>query len=60
MIEDIPAHVKRRKRQHSIAISDEMIEEIEKITKGCISVSGFIRYAINNEFERQRKRGKVF
>ena len=55
MIDEIPAHVRKRKRQRSVAISDEMIKEIKKHTKDCISVSGFIRMAVLKELERKRK-----
>jgi len=55
MIDEVPTHVRKRKRQRSIAISDEMLKEVKKATKGCISSSGFIRMAIMNELERRKK-----
>lgn len=44
--------VKKRNRQRSIAISDNLINEIKDVTKDCISISGFIRMAIVNELEK--------
>jgi metal-responsive CopG/Arc/MetJ family transcriptional regulator len=55
MNEDVLDFVKKRNRQRSIAISDNLIKEIEEITKGCISVSGFIRMAVRNEIDRYKK-----
>ena len=51
----IPENIKKRNRQRSIAISDNLIEEIKKVTKGCVSVSGFIRLAITNELEKYKR-----
>lgn len=48
--------IKDRNRQRSIAISDNLIEEVKEVTKDCISVSGFIRMAIINELERCEKK----
>ena len=47
--------IKKRNRQRSIAISDNLIKEIESITKGCISISGFIRLAVRNEIDKHKK-----
>ena len=55
MLNDIPIKVMKRNRQRSIAISDELIKEIKKATKGCISVSGFVRMAVVEKLERQQK-----
>ena len=55
MLNDIPAHVARRNRQRSIAISDDMLKEIRNVTKGCISISGFIRMAVMKELEKVKK-----
>lgn len=57
MIEDIPAHVCRRNRQRSIAISEDMVRDIKNATKCCISVSAFIRLAVKNELEKRDKNG---
>ena len=56
MIGDIPEHVLKRNRQRSIAISDELLKEIKEVTKGCVSVSGFIRLAVVNEIEKFKKK----
>jgi len=55
MLDSLSEKVKKRNRQRSIAISDNLIEEIKKATKGCISVSGFIRLAIVNELEKYKQ-----
>ncbi len=55
MLNEITAHVARRNRQRSIAISDDMLKEIKTVTKGCISISGFIRMAVMKELERVKK-----
>lgn len=55
MLNDIPESVKKRNRQRSIAISDNLINEIKYVTKDCISISGFIRMAIVNELEKYKK-----
>jgi len=52
MLEDIPAHVKRRNRKRTIAISDNTWEEIKNVTKGYMTVSQFIRMAVDKEIER--------
>jgi len=51
--------IRRRIRQQSIALPDEMILEIKKITRGCISVSSWVRMAIVKELEREGKRGSM-
>lgn len=56
MIEDIPAHVKRRNRKRTIAISDNTWEEIKRITKGYITVSQFIRMSVEKELEKTRNK----
>jgi len=55
MNEDFSERVKKRNQHRSIAISYNLIQEIKKVTKGCISVSGFIRMAVVNELERRKK-----
>ena len=55
MNEDILDFVKKRNRQRSIAISDNLIKEIKDITKDCVSVSGFIRLAIRKEIDKQKR-----
>ncbi|HLC73892.1 MAG TPA: hypothetical protein VJH20_04630 [Candidatus Nanoarchaeia archaeon] len=56
MLNDIPECVKKRNRQRSIAISDNLISEIKKVTKDCISISGFIRMAVVNELEKYKEK----
>ncbi len=55
MNEAITESVRKRNRQRSIAISDNLVGEIRKATKGAISVSGFIRMAVVNELEKIKK-----
>ncbi len=55
MINEIPESVKKRNRQRSISISDNLIKEIRDFTKGSISVSSFIRLSVMKELERNRK-----
>ena len=55
MLNDIHIKVMKRNRQRSIAISDELIKEIKKATKGCLSVSGFVRMAVVEKLGRQQK-----
>jgi predicted CopG family antitoxin len=57
MLHDIPPHVKRRNRKRSIAISDNTWEEIKLITKGYMSVSQFIRMAVEKEIQNIKERG---
>jgi len=54
MTNALSVKVMRRKRHRSISLSDEMINDIRKATKDCISVSGFIRMAVKNELEKYR------
>ncbi len=56
MIDIASESVRKRNRQRSISISDNLIKEVKRVTKGCISVSGFIRMAIVNELERVKKK----
>ncbi len=56
MIDIAPESVRKRNRQRSISISDNLIKEVKRVTKGCISVSGFIRMAVVNELERVKKK----
>ena len=55
MLNEIPECIKKRNRQRSIAISDNLINEIKTVTKDCISISGFIRMAVTNELEKYEK-----
>lgn len=57
MIDPISESVKKRNRQRSIAISDNLIKEIKKLTKDSISVSSFVRFAVSRELERFKKNG---
>jgi hypothetical protein len=59
MLEDIPTHVSRRNRQRSIAISDNLINKIKKITEEHLSVSGFIKMAVIKEIRRMEKRNEI-
>lgn len=54
---DIYNKTKIKKRQRSIAISDNMVEEIIQITRGYVSVSSFIRLSIIREIERIKRDG---
>ncbi|MFH1209946.1 MAG: hypothetical protein V1663_04110 [archaeon] len=55
MINEIPIKVMKRNRCRCIAISDELVLEIRKVTKDYISVSAFIRMALKNELEKYKK-----
>lgn len=57
MLNNIPENVKKRNRRRSIAISDNLINEIRNSTKGYISTSAFIRMAVLKELERVKKDG---
>lgn len=57
MLNDKPESVKKRNRQRSIAISYDLIREIQKVTKDYISVSSFIRMAVIEKLEKVRDRG---
>lgn len=46
--------IKRRNRQRSIAISDNLFAEIKKATRSCISVSGFVRLAVVEKLEKHK------
>jgi len=48
---------KRIAKPRSIAISDNLFGEIQKITKGAISVSAFLRMAAIKEIDRIKKNG---
>lgn len=54
---DVYNKTKIKKRQRSIAISDNMVEEIIQITRGYVSVSSFIRLSIIREIERIKRDG---
>lgn len=58
MLNDIPEHVKRRNRQRSIAMSDNLIEDIRRTVRDHISLSSFVRVAILNELEKYKKQAK--
>ena len=55
MDDSILQKVKRRNRQKSVALSDELIEKIKEVTKGASSVSSFIRLAIIEKLEQERE-----
>ncbi len=52
MVDHITERVSRRNRHRSIAISYRLIQRIEEVTKGHISVSAFIRMAVAKELEK--------
>ena len=45
--------VKRRTRSRSISISLDLIEKVEKVCEGNISVSAFVNIAIRKELLRR-------
>ncbi|MBI5002956.1 hypothetical protein HZC31_06220 [Candidatus Woesearchaeota archaeon] len=54
-MDEIQPNSKRRNRQRSIAISDNLWNEIKSVTNSYMSVSQFIRMAIQKELQRTRK-----
>lgn len=56
-MDEIQPNSRRRNRQRSIGISDNLWNEIKSVTNNYISVSQFIRMAIEKELHRARKTG---
>ena len=45
----------KRQRARTIALSDELLQEIKKFTDDCVSISSFIRMAIKKELKRLKQ-----
>lgn len=46
---------RRRNRSRTIAVSDELFEEIKIVAKDCVSVSSFVRMAVIKELEVHKR-----
>ena len=58
MINETSERAKKRNKHRSNCISDNLIDEIENITKGYNSVSSFIRLAVVKEIERVKNENR--
>ena len=53
-VEILLDRVKRRHVSRNVGLSYLLVEEIEEVTKGCISTSSFVRMAVINELEKYK------